>query len=387
MLGSGIFPVRVSDHLIAEYPRGRVERMIRNGPFPIWQQGFLRPKQNTYVENWYRRSYMRRFFIAAFLLVLILTFAGCSTQPKPYKEGRFLMDTYIEITAYGPKAQPAVKAAFSEFERIYTIANIYDSNSQLSQVNAAAGSKAVQVDTDILAMVERSRELADKMSGTFDITIGPLTELWGIGKKDNFVPSDTEIQQLLPLVNYRLVQVDWTAKTLFLPKAGMRLDMGGIAKGYATDRAVDSLKAQGVTSALINAGGNVRVVGTRPDGKPWRIGVQHPRNPDEVIAKLALTNWDTMETSGDYQRFILRNNVRYSHILDPRTGKQPSEVASVTMVMNNSADGDVFSTALFVLGVEQGMAVLKQFPGVDAIFVTVDGQVITTPGLAGKIEQ
>lgn len=330
---------------------------------------------------------MRRFFIAAFLLVLIMAFAGCSTQSKPYKEGRFLMDTYIEITAYGPKAQEAVREAFGEFERIYAVANIYDPGSQLSQVNAAAGSRPVPVDAEILNMVERSRELADKLERSFDITIGPLAELWGIGKKDDFVPSDAEIRQLLPLVDYRLVQVDREAKTLFLPKAGMRLDMGGIAKGYATDRAVDRLKAQGITSALINAGGNVRVVGSRPDGKPWRIGVQHPRNPEEVIAKLALTSWDTMETSGDYQRFIIRDNVRYSHILDPRTGKQPAEVASVTMVMNNSTDGDVFSTALFVLGVEQGMVALQQFPGVEAIFVTTDGRIIPTPGLAGKIER
>ena len=329
---------------------------------------------------------MRRFFVVMLAALLTVALSSCASQPKPYKESRFLMDTLIEITAYGTNAPEAVKAAFHEFDHIHTIANQYDPGSQLSRINLAAGIEPVVVDDDLIIMLERSRELSDKLEGTFDVTVGPLVELWGIGTKGDFVPSDAEISQVMPLVNYRLVQVDRSAKTVFLPRKGMKLDMGGIAKGYATDRAVAALKSKGIVSALINAGGNVRVIGMRPDGKPWRIGVQHPRTPDAVIAKLALTKWDTMETSGDYQRYIMKDNVRFAHILDPRTGKQPRELASVTMVMNNSTDGDVFSTALFVLGVEKGLDALRQFPGVEAIFITPEGKVTVSPGIAGTIE-
>lgn len=329
---------------------------------------------------------MRRTLAFLIVMVVIIALTGCANQPRAHKESRFLMDTLIEITAYGPNAPSAVKEAFSEFERIYTIANHYDPASQLSKINQAAGKEPVAVNHELIYMVEQSQNLSDRLSSTFDITVGPLTELWGIGKKGDYIPTDEQIAAVLPLVNYRLVQVDKVKNTVFLPVEGMKLDMGGIAKGYAAERAIDRLKAKGVTSALINAGGSVRVLGNKPDGTPWRIGVQDPRNSDGVLAKLALTQWDTMETSGDYQRFIMKDNVRYAHILDPRTGKQPRELVSVTMVMNNASDGDVFSTALFVLGVEKGMALLKDFPGVEAIFVTVEGKVVVTPGLQGNIE-
>ncbi|SPF54013.1 ApbE family lipoprotein (fragment) [Candidatus Desulfosporosinus infrequens] len=188
------------------------------------------------------------------------------------------------------------------------------------------------------------------------------------------------------MVNYHLIEVDAANRTIYLPKAGMSLDLGGIAKGYATDKAIEALKAQGVTSALVNAGGDVRVIGNKSDGKPWRIGVQDPRQTDGVSAKLALTQWDTMETSGDYQRFIMKNGIRYSHLLNPRTGWQPREVASVTIVNNSSTYGDILSKPIFVLGIEKGLELLKQFPGTEAVIVTTDGKVVVTPGLEGKIE-
>jgi thiamine biosynthesis lipoprotein len=317
-------------------------------------------------------------------------FTGCSVSnlfpPKEYKETQFLMDTIIEITAYGDNSEQAVHAAFQEFARLHDITNNFDENSQVSRVSKMAGKQKVQVDPDLVKIVKRSNELSDLVDGTFDVSIGPLTELWGIGRKGDFIPQQEEIDRVLSLVNYHFVQVDEVANTIYLEKPGMKLDLGGIAKGYATDRAIDALKAQGITSALVNAGGDIRVIGNKPDKTPWRIGVQHPRNSDGVIAKLALTSWDTMESSGDYQRFIMKDGIRYSHILDPRTGRQPNEVTSVTMVMNSSRDADVLSTALFIVGVEKGLTILEQFPGAEAIWVTADGTVIASPGLEGKIE-
>lgn len=328
----------------------------------------------------------------SFLLILSIAFfiAGCSPTalftPKPYKETQFLMDTVIEITAYGPNAEKGVKAAFAEYKRLHDLSNNFDPNSQVSIVNQNAGKSKVTVDPDLIYMVKHSNDLSDKLDGVFDVTIGPLTDLWGIGRKGEFVPSQAEIDKLLPLVNYKLVELDLAQNTIYLPKQGMMLDLGGIAKGYATDKAIDILKANGITSALVNAGGDVRVIGKKPDGSPWRIGVQDPRNAEGISAKLSLTDWDTMETSGDYQRFIVKDGVRYSHIIDPRTGWQPKEIASVTTVNSNSGDGDILGTAVFVLGVDRGLELLKQFPGNEAIVATTDGRIIVTPALEGKVE-
>ena len=329
---------------------------------------------------------MQRLVVLAVIMAALLITVGCSVQSKPHKESRFLMDTLIEITAYGPEAPTAIQDAFAQFERLHAMANVYDPSSQVAKVNEAAGVQPVTVDSDLIVMVERSRELSDMLGGTFDISVGPLTELWGVGKKGDYVPTDNELAPLLPLVDYHRIQVDKQSGTLYLPMAGMRLDMGGIAKGYATDKAIERLKAKGIKSALVNAGGNVRVIGTRNDGKAWRIGIQHPRDEDRLAAKLALTAWDTMETSGDYQRYFIKDAVRYAHIIDPRTGRQPGGVASVTVMLNKSADGDIFSTALFILGPEKGMAALEKFPGVEAVWVTADGRIVATPGLQGKLE-
>jgi thiamine biosynthesis lipoprotein len=329
------------------------------------------------------------FGILSVLVIMVLV-SGCLSNrlfaPKPYHETQFLMDTIIEITAYGPDAEQGVKAAFAEFQRLHTLTNNFDENSQLSKISQMAGKSKVVVDPDLLYLIMFSQEVSDKLGDSFDITVGPLTKLWGIGHKGEYVPSQAEIEAVLPLVNYHLIEIDASNSSVYLPKVGMSLDLGGIAKGYATDKAIEILKAKGIKSALVNAGGDVRVIGNKPDGNPWRIGVQHPRKTDGIAAKLALTKWDTMETSGDYQRFIMKDGVRYSHILNPRTGWQPQAVASVTMVNNSSTYGDILSKPIFVLGVEKGLELLKQFPGTEAIIVTMDGKIIITPELEGKIE-
>lgn len=333
---------------------------------------------------------LRPVLVSICLTILLVFSAGCGTgalfAPKAYKETQFLMDTIIDITAYGQDNEAAVKAAFAEFRRINELTNRFDADSQVTKINAAAGKSKVQVDPDIIAMLKLARDRSEKSAGALDITVGALTELWGVGHKGDFIPSQAEIESVLPLVNYRLLEVDEQNNTVFLPQAGMRIDLGAVAKSYANRKAVEVLKAKGIKSALINAGGEVRVVGTRPDGQAWRVGVQDPRDMEGLAAKVALTEWDSLETSGDYQRFFIKDNVRYAHIIDPRTGSQPRQVISVTVVSKADNEADVLSTALFVLGVEKGQQLLQQFPDTEAIFITNDGQKVVTPGLTGKIE-
>lgn len=333
--------------------------------------------------------YRNKWVIAIFVLVVCAAgfWLRQSLQPpKPYQETQFLLDTVIEITAYGPDAEPAVKAAFAEFKRIQKLSDRFDDNSQITAVNRAAGRQPVKVDPDVLAMLQEAKGVSAKVDGAFDVTIGALTDLWGIGHKGEFVPTAAEIEAVLPLVDYRQIVLDEAAQTAYLPRAGMQLDIGGIGKGYAIDKAAAVLAAHGVKSALINAGGDVRAIGNKPDGNPWRIGVQHPRQSDGMIAKLALSEWDTMETSGDYQRYFMKDGVRYAHILDPKTGQQPRELASVTLVYRAPQAKDIASSAFMVLGLERSLEMLKRFPGVEAIFVTAEGRVVVTPGLSGKVE-
>ncbi|MEI6286829.1 MAG: FAD:protein FMN transferase [Bacillota bacterium] len=306
--------------------------------------------------------------------------------PAPIKQTQFLMDTIIEITAYGDNAALAENQAFTEVQRLHKIFDRFDKNSEVSLINSNAAIKPVIVSKDLILCIKRSAELSAKLDNAFDLTIGPLTELWGIGHKVDFVPSASQISQLLPLVDYREIVIDEQQLTVFLKKKAMKLDFGGVAKGYACDRIIDILKNNGITSALVNAGGDVRVIGNRVDGKPWRIGIQDPRRPEKMLGSLALEGWDTMETSGDYQRYIEVNGIRYSHILDPKTGEQPRALTAVTVIGGNSLDCDILSTALYIVGVKSGKKLLKQFPGVEAVFSTKDGQVILTDGLNGKFQ-
>jgi FAD:protein FMN transferase len=326
--------------------------------------------------------------LTCFALIVLLF--GCATlpigQPKGVKETQFIMDTIIEITAYGPQAQAAIDNAFAEMKRIDGLMNIYDENSEASKINAMAGKGPVVVSDDMLFVLEKSLYFSELTHGAFDVTIGPLTTLWGIGKKDDYVPSSQEIAQVKSRVNYQDLKIDKNQQTVFLTKPGMMIDLGSVGKGYAVDRAIAIMKQHQVKSALVNAGGSIRVIGSKPDGKPWRIGVQHPRMSDGLVAKVALTQWDALDTSGDYQRFFIKDGVRYHHILDPKTGMPGYRNSSNSIAMNSALDADILNTALFLLDVETGLRLMQTFPGADALWVSENGQVTITPGFEGKLE-
>lgn len=326
---------------------------------------------------------MAKIIRFAILLVVMLSLSGCGEE-KPYKETQFLMDTVIEITAYGPNAQNAVKEAFGEFKRIDQISNRYNPESEISKINQSAGKDKVTVSAELIDIIGQSLISSKESSGSFDITIGALTELWGIGHKGEFIPTDEEIRKTQFLVSYERIQINPAEQSVYLPETGMLLDVGGIAKHYAIDKAISVLKNKGIQSALVNAGGDISVIGTRPDGQPWRIGVQHPRKNDNLIAKVSLSKWNTVETSGDYQRYFIKNSIRYSHILDPKTGKQPDEIASISIFSKGRIP--VRSSGFYILGVEQGLKLLQKYPGAEAIIVTQSGQVIVTPGLQKQVE-
>lgn len=347
------------------------------------------------LTDWEDNSVLRSKQLVMIVVIFCIwsaLLAGCSAlrsvQPQTVKETQFIMDTIMDITVYGPQPQSAIDAAFTEIKRIDALMNIYDVNSEASKVNVSAGSKPIAVSQDMITVLERSLQFSEMTDGVFDVTIGPLTTLWGIGKKGDYVPPADEIAKARSLVDYKKLTIDPAAKTVMLEKPGMMLDLGAVAKGYAVDRAIDILKQHGITSALVNAGGDIRVIGSRPNGEAWRIGIQHPRRSEEIAAKLALTDWDTLVTSGDYQRFFEKDGVRYHHILNPKTGRPAieSETISVTVGTTNSLDGDILSTVLFLLGPDAGNKLLSQLPQTDAIWITQDEKTHLSKGFQGKIE-
>lgn len=314
---------------------------------------------------------------------------------QEFSDEKFLMDTLIQIKVYsenGEKGQQALEKAFAEFERIHDTTNRFQKNGQdmsasndVVKINENAGIKPVTVCADTINMIERSNYFAGSTGGAFDVTIGPVMDLWGFGKGEQHVPADEEINRALSLVDYNKVKVDPENMTVFLTKTGMSMDLGGVAKGYATDEAVKALREMGIQHAIINAGGNVYALGDKPDGSPWRVGVQDPRGDKDIIAILFLKDKAAV-TSGDYQRYFEEGGVRYHHIIDPSTGKQARDVMQTTVVTDSAADADILSTTLFVLGAQNGMSFVHGLPATGAIFVGSDRQVSYTENLSDQLE-
>lgn len=342
---------------------------------------------------------MRRWsLVAGLILVMLVCCAACRLNTAQFKElsdEKFLMDTLIQITVFSTDEQSgkeALEKAFAEFERISDLTNRFPAEgtdaaaaSDVIRINKNAGIKPVQVSADTLNIVQRSLYYAQASGGAFDITIGPVMDLWGFGQDVQRVPSDEQIQKALSLVDYRRVIVDPEQATVYLPIPGMSLDFGGVAKGYATEKAVQVLQDSGIKHAIINAGGNVYALGARPDGSLWRVGVRDPRDPNGLLAILSVKDTSVV-TSGDYERYFEEGGVRYSHLIDPATGKQARDLMQTTVVTQSSTDADIINKPLFVLGRRDGMSFAGGLPDVGVILVGADKQVTFTDNLTSQLE-
>lgn len=323
--------------------------------------------------------------VAMVILALVLV-SGCWQKPaKPFQRTELLMDTVVTIKYYDPADEEAVEAAFTEMQRIEKLMSAHLPGSEVSRINASPGTP-VAVSPETFQVIEESLRYAQLTDGVFDVSIGSLVELWSIMDGDDYVPAPSEIRQARALVDYRAVELNPKEWTVTLRRPGMRLDLGGVAKGYAIDRVRQILEEYGVKAALVDAGGDVWAVGMRPDGKEFRIGIRHPREPQSVVAVIMARDISIV-TSGDYQRYFIKGGVRYHHIIDPRTGMPAnSGVISVTIVSPSGMEGDILSTAVFILGKEAGLELIESLPGVEALVVTEDLQVLYTSGLEGRVE-
>ena len=299
------------------------------------------------------------------LIFVLVSFFGC--QKPLYKDSEFIMGTYVEVTSSDPRAKSIV---FAEFKRLESIFNLFDEKSELSRLNAAG---SLVVSSDLFNILKKTKQFYEASAGAFDVTIAPVSLIWKRAIKTREFPKDADIKNALSLVGFDYVYLDDSTLTVKLMKLGSQIDLGGIAKGYALDKAVEKLKEAHVLSALVNAGGNIYGLGNN-NKKPWQIGIQNPRKENDVIEKIEL-NDEAVATSGDYEQFFIYQNRRYSHIIDPKTG-QPADagIISTTVIAPDAMTADALSTTLFILGKDSGAHLLALFPGVKARFISEDGK-------------
>ncbi len=315
-----------------------------------------------------------------FVTVLIRPGDAAAELPQ-YADTRPLMGTLVSMTVEGPRRdvlEQGVNDAYREMSRLSDMMNHYNPDSVVSRINRQAGVQPVTVPRELMEVLAMARRVSERSEGAFDITVGSL-KVWRFNPEDPAMPSPDEIRHALPLVNFRHVILNEKNRTVLLRQHGMRIDLGGIAKLYILDAGMQVLKQRGITHAMINGGGDVAVMGSH-QGRPWRIGIRHPRRGDVLLGTVELTQgW--VVTSGDYERYFFRDGKRYHHILDPRTGYPTEGPQQVTLVADDIELVNGYSLAIMVRGVEWGRALTTQTPGLSGLIVSHDGELWTSPGM------
>ena len=321
---------------------------------------------------------MTRRFIRPLALLLVLAAlmlpAGASQGAPMVSKYGFYLDTVVAISAYADEG--VVAAALKLCGDYEAVLSKTREGSDVWNINHAAG-EPVEVSDATVEILRLAREIGDRTGGAFDITIAPAVALWDFSGAGARLPDAQRLREAAERIDYRKVEIDGSA--VRLPE-GMQIDLGGIAKGYIADRIADYLRQSGVTSALLNLGGNIVTVGGKPGGS-WKVGVQDPSSETGEAKIAILANDASVVTSGVYERGFDLNGVRYHHLLDAQTGwPVQNGLASVTIVARESALADALSTGVFALGLEDGMALVESMDGVEAIFITDRGEVIFSSG-------
>lgn len=320
---------------------------------------------------------MVKRWMALSLVALLLLLSGCNRE---YSGQLFAMDTIMSLTAYGPQGAKAVDQGQALILTLEGALSATDGDSEISALNAGDG-QWVNLSPDAIQVLGLALDLAQETGGAVDPTIYPVVRAWGFTTDSRQVPGEETLAALLPMVDHGGVELDRAGGRARLPQ-GVEVDLGSIAKGYTADRLDGLFRELGVRSALINLGGNVQAVGRKPDGSPWRVGVQDPAAEGTAYLAVLSVEDSAVVTSGGYQRYFEVDGVRYWHLLDPETGLPArTGLGSVTVVGPSGARCDALSTALFVLGEERGTQLWRQLGGFQVVFVREDGSVAITQGL------
>jgi thiamine biosynthesis lipoprotein len=314
------------------------------------------------------------------LLLLCTAFHSAAVQAEWLYREEAIMGTRcaVELWAVDRKqGDAAMEAVLADMRRIDALMSTYKPDSEVSRVNANAAKAPVPVSAELFLLLETAQQYSRLSSGAFDITYASVGYLYDYRAHQR--PDSKAIATALQSVDYRQLILDPAKRTVAFGRPGMRIDLGGIAKGHAVDRGIEILKARGVANAMVNAGGDTRVSGDR-FGKPWVVGIRHPDRKDEVVLRVPLVD-AAFSTSGDYERFFDEGGVRYHHILNPKTGLSPHEVRSVTIIASNATRTDGLTKTVFILGPKAGLEFINTLPDADAIVIAADGKVSYSKGL------
>ncbi|MFQ5543582.1 MAG: FAD:protein FMN transferase [Nitrospiria bacterium] len=295
-------------------------------------------------------------------------------------EERALMGTQVIIKAIGnerDQVDVAIKAAFAEVWRLEKLMSSYIPESPLSKINQNAGKQPVPVSRELFLLIKKSLHFSELTHGAFDISFASVGKLWSFRKK--IVPTSDVVKAQLPFVNYKKIRIEDADTSVFLPSARMKIALGGIGKGYAMDRAMITLKEHGINNAMVMAGGDTLIRGKK-GSESWRIGLRDPNKKDGILSVLPLTD-QAISTSGDYERFFMKDGLRYHHILDTKTGFPAMLCRSVSILAPDATTSDALSTSVFVLGPKEGLALIDRLKGVEGIIVDPEGKIHLSSGL------
>lgn len=326
---------------------------------------------NTHIKS-------LKYCISILFIILILPELCLAQQSILLDRQVVLMGSEFQISIVDTdsiQANKHIETAIQEIERIENLISEWRTYTQVSQVNKYAGIKPIKVDKELFDLTARALEYSKISNGAFDISIAAMDRIWKFDGSMNSLPDSISIEKSIENVGYQYIQLDSIQSTIFLTKKGMKIGFGSIGKGYAADKTKDLLQKQGVKAGMINASGDIATWGTLPQGKPWKIGVNNPFKRRAIAKILHLKN-KAVATSGSYEKFAEIHGIRYSHIINPKTGFPSQGLTSVTITGPSTEFANFISTTMMVLGKKEGIKLIKKFPLYEYLLITDDGKVI-----------
>lgn len=321
---------------------------------------------------------MKKILLIVFLFTTVL-----ATSQITHKRKLFMLGSPFEVTAVANdtvKANEYIDLAVAEVKRIENLISDWIPTTQISEINRNAGIKPVKVDTEVFELVERAIKISQITNGAFDISYASMDKIWKFDGSMKVMPTEEAIKKSVAKIGYKNIILNPKEHSIFLKLEGMKLGLGGIGQGYIADKVKDLLFSKGCVSGIINVSGDINAWGKQPDGKPWTVGIVNPLNKNKIFATFPIVD-SAVETSGSYEKYVNFNGIRYSHIIDPRTGYPASGIVSVSVFAKQTEIADAMATGIFVLGVEVGLDLVNQIKGLECIIVDDKGKIHSSKGI------
>lgn len=317
------------------------------------------------------------------IVFLLLSISVLSFGQITHKRKYSLLGSPFEITVVAKdtiQGNEYARLAVSEVKRIENLISDWIPTTPISQINQNAGLKAIKVNDEVFQLVSRALNVSKLTSGAFDISYASMDKIWKFDGSMTTMPTPEEIKKSVERIGYEKVILDPENSTIFLKDAGMKIGLGGIGQGYIADKVKELLLSKGCKSGIVNVSGDINTWGKQTDGKPWTVAIVNPVNKNKVFATFPLID-SAVETSGNYEKYVTFNNIRYSHIIDPRTGYPSTGVSSVSVFAKKTEIADALATGVFVLGVDVGLNLINQLKGIQCIIVDDKGKIVTSKGI------